>query len=98
MPTEITLEVIENKLTASDAAQGDEFSRSVAISGDTLVVGSPKDDGPTDSGSAYVFQRDGQGWSEVAKLMANDAGEDDRFRPTSSTATPTGKIGRKSRN
>jgi len=33
----------QKKLTASDKAKGDEFGYSVAISGDTAVVGAPKD-------------------------------------------------------
>ena len=47
------------KLTASDAAAGDQFGISVAISGDTAVVGAYlDDDGGDDSGSAYVFDAD----------------------------------------
>ena len=44
------------KLTASDAAAGDEFGISVAISGTTSIVGASFDDdaGPS-SGSAYIF-------------------------------------------
>ena len=41
------------KLTASDAAAGDYFGRSVAIDGDTVVVGAP----PAGTGGAvYVFR------------------------------------------
>jgi hypothetical protein len=63
------------KLTASDAAGGDSFGLSVALSGDTAVVGAPGDNhtGETVSGSAYVFVRSGASWSEQAKLTANDA-------------------------
>jgi len=45
-------------LTASDAAASDTFGRSVAIDGDTLVVGSPqaKVDGDIPEGAAYVFR------------------------------------------
>ena len=68
------------KLTASDAAAGDKFGRSVAISGDTIVVGAEYADGAhLDSGSAYVFVRSGSAWSEQAKLTASDGAEDDRF-------------------
>ena len=35
----------EAKLVASDAAAGDQFGTSVAISGETVVVGAPLDDG-----------------------------------------------------
>ena len=45
------------KLTASDAAADDLFGYSVAVSGDTAVVGANFDDtaAGTDAGSAYVF-------------------------------------------
>ena len=44
--------VTQVKLTASDAAVDDEFGSSVCISGDTAIVGAPRnDDGGTDSGS-----------------------------------------------
>ncbi|HSB11688.1 MAG TPA: FG-GAP repeat protein, partial [Blastocatellia bacterium] len=69
------------KLIASDAAAGDHFGRSVAISGETIVVGAPSDDTAAgfDSGSAYVFVRSGSVWSEQAKLTASDAAEGDEF-------------------
>ena len=71
------------KLTASDATAGDYFGYSVAISGDTLVVGVPRDqDAGHDSGSAYIFDRDFGGpnnWGEVAKLTASDAAAGDWF-------------------
>ena len=45
------------KLTASDAAAGDQFGLSVSIDGDTAVVGAfLDDDAGTNSGSAYVFE------------------------------------------
>ena len=44
------------KLVASDAAAGDEFGKSVAIAGNTVVVGAYwDDDAGSNSGSAYVF-------------------------------------------
>ena len=51
------------------------FGTSVAISGDTVVVG-------TQSGSAYVFSKPGDGWADTsvaAKLTASDGSEDDQF-------------------
>lgn len=64
-------------LTASDAAADATFGRSVAVSGDTVIVGAHHDAaGGTDSGAAYVFDRDQGGagaWGEVAKLGAADA-------------------------
>ncbi len=65
------------KLTASDAAAGDRFGSSVAVSGDIAVVGAREDDDAgTSSGAAYVFSRNQGGpdnWGEVTKLTASDA-------------------------
>ena len=62
------------KLTASDGAAVDYFGRSVAIAGDTIVVGAylMMTDNGTSSGSAYVFTRTGTTWTEQAKLTASD--------------------------
>ena len=68
------------KLTASDAAEGDQFGNSVSISGDYAIVGAYEDDDDgTNSGSAYLFVRDGQSWTEQAKLTASDATTSDLF-------------------
>ena len=68
------------KLTASDAAAGDDFGESVAISGNTIVVGADLDDDAGNfSGSAYVFVRSGTSWSQQAKLTAGDAAAGDQF-------------------
>ncbi len=70
----------EFKLTASDAALKDQFGFSVALSGDTALVGARRDDDAgSNSGSAYVFVRSGTTWTEQAKLTASDAAVDDRF-------------------
>ena len=71
----------QQKLEASDAAAGDVFGISVAISGDTVVVGAWLDDGAAgvDQGSAYVFVRSGGVWSQQQKLEASDAGAGDGF-------------------
>jgi len=70
----------KKKLTASDAAAGDHFGRSVAIDGDMAIVGSPyDDDAGTSSGSAYVFVRNGDMWEETKKLTARDTAAGDYF-------------------
>ena len=70
----------EQKLTAGDAAAGDQFGRSVGISGDTMVVGADlDDDNATSTGSAYVFVRSGSTWPEQQKITASDAAEGDEF-------------------
>ncbi|WP_375758446.1 hypothetical protein [Corallococcus exercitus] len=69
------------RLTASDAAASDSLGTSVALRGDTAIVGAPFDDtaAGTDAGSAYVFVRSGTMWSEQARLTASDAAEGDLF-------------------
>ncbi|MBI3784775.1 MAG: VCBS repeat-containing protein, partial [Deltaproteobacteria bacterium] len=72
------------KLTASDGAAADLFGCSVAISGDTVVVGASNDDigVKDDQGSAYVFVKPGGGWAnmtQTAKLTAADGAAADHF-------------------
>ena len=59
----------------------DQFGFSVAISGDTAIVGAYiNDDDGSFSGSAYIFERNTGGandWGEVQKLVASDAAGDD---------------------
>jgi len=77
--------VEQAKLTASDGAAADNFGFSVAISGDTVVVGAPFDDirANRGQGSAYVFVKPGGGWAgaltESAKLIASDGAAGDNF-------------------
>jgi hypothetical protein len=68
----------ETKLTASDAAIGDSFGWSVAVSGDVVVVGSNDVNGEDGSGAAYVFRADGAGGFTEERLAASDgmAGDD----------------------
>ncbi|MEX2535795.1 MAG: PKD domain-containing protein [Trueperaceae bacterium] len=69
-----------SKLTASDAAEGDLFGWSVAMSGDYAIVGAIAGNGvSSNSGAAYVFRRSGDTWTEMAKLTASDAAEGDFF-------------------
>jgi len=70
----------EAKLTSSDGVTGDQFGGSVAINGDTIVVGAHYDDDRGEnSGSAYVYTRSGSIWTEQAKLRASDGAADDWF-------------------
>lgn len=75
------------KLTASDGVYPDGFGQSVAIDGDTVVVGAYNDDPPpvvttSGKGAAYVFGRNQGGaeqWGEVTKLVAKDRADNDHF-------------------
>jgi len=82
------------KLLASDSGAGDWFGLSVAISGDTAVVGARYDDDlGEDSGSAYVFERVGGVWTQKAKLLASDGAEDDFFGHSVSLSGDTALVG-----
>ncbi|MCH7703198.1 MAG: PKD domain-containing protein, partial [Planctomycetes bacterium] len=66
------------KLLADDGAEDDHFGISVAISGDTAIVGTWLDDDNGDaSGSAYLF--DTTTGQQIAKLLADDGAEGDWF-------------------
>jgi hypothetical protein len=71
------------KLSASDAAEGDQFGWAVAISGDTIAVGAWGDEElGLELGAVYVFERNHGGpdnWGEAKKLTASDAVEEQYF-------------------
>ncbi len=78
-------EVSQTKLIASDGAASDEFGNSVAISGETAIVGSPIDGIGANSsqGSAYVFNSfstrplydfDGDGKADVSVFRPSNGG------------------------
>jgi hypothetical protein len=60
---------------ASNTATNGGFGGAVALSGDTLVVGSPGESSiATSSGAAYVFTRVAGTWTQQARLKASNAG------------------------
>ncbi len=65
------------KKTAFDKEAEDKFGRSVAIDGNTLVVGAYGKN--SDAGVAYVFEYDGSAWNSVGKLIPTDADAGDLF-------------------
>ena len=79
-------------LKASNTGAGDYFGCSVAVSGDTVVVGAfgegskatgvngtQADNSASESGAAYVFTRSGGTWSQQAYLKASNTGLGDHF-------------------
>ncbi|MGD8398744.1 MAG: FG-GAP repeat protein, partial [Anaerolineae bacterium] len=78
------------KLDIIDPTGGALFGFSVAVSGNTIVVGAPKKDyvggtgcatGP-ECGAAYIFERNLGGpdyWGMVTRIQADDADDYDRF-------------------
>jgi hypothetical protein len=82
-------------LKASNTGQGpsgDRFGTSVAIDGDTIVVGAYQEDSAAtgvngnqadntagQAGAAYVFVRSGTVWTQQAYLKASNTGANDSF-------------------
>lgn len=73
-PVTIDPWVQQTKLTAADGAEWDRFGSSVAVSGETAVIGTPHAaiNGNANQGAAYVFVRSGASWGLQAKLTASD--------------------------
>jgi len=77
---------------ASNTASGDSFGSSVAISGNTMVVGAPYEssaakgingsqtsNAASGSGAAYVYLRSGTTWKQQAYLKASNTNASDNF-------------------
>ncbi|MCP4349586.1 MAG: hypothetical protein GY795_29245, partial [Desulfobacterales bacterium] len=71
----------QTKLTVDEgAAYMNVFGSSVSISGDYAVVGNYKGfNRGSDSGLAYVFERDGTDWNKKVSLASSDGAEYDSF-------------------
>jgi len=69
------------KIEASDAETDDYFGKSVAISGDKIIVGAyGEDTGGSSAGAAYVYQVETDGSvTEIKKIQAIDQEEEDWF-------------------
>ena len=67
----------EQEVEPSDGASGDEFGISVAIEGDTALIGAAYEN--SGQGAAYVFTASDGVWSEVQKLVADDGMPNDWF-------------------
>ncbi len=71
---------LQQKLTATSGGAQDAFGTSVALDGNTLVVGAQTHDGGVaDAGAAYVFVRNNGAWTVQQKLVASDRAASDYF-------------------
>ena len=73
--------VLQATVTAPDGDSNDFFGDSVAINGDTLVVGAPRDGNPglPERGAAYVFVRIGTVWNFEQRLFPANGRANDHF-------------------
>ena len=82
------------KLTAGDPGAFERFGDSVAVCGDTVLVGADFDGGAAaPPGAVYVFEDPGAGWVQTAKLTASDAAPFDRFGVSVALAGETALVG-----
>jgi hypothetical protein len=94
------------RLGASNARYKLHFGTSVAISGNTIIVGAigdnsaaggvngdQTDDSALGAGAAYVFVRDGTKWSQQAYLKAPKPGKFDEFGTAVAIAGETAVVG-----
>jgi len=76
----VSAEIDVTKLLADDGAANDHFGQSVAVYGDTAVIGAPGyvDVGSSVYGAVYVFVRSGDTWTQQTKLTVTN-GANDQF-------------------
>ncbi len=87
----------EAYLKASSTDSDDQFGYSVAISGDTIVVGARLEEDPGDvtlnSGAAYVFRRTGALWAQEAYLKNSGISSNGNFGSSLAIAGDTIVVG-----
>lgn len=96
-------------IKAANAEAGDSFGFSVSLSGETLAVGAPYEDGnetfitngqtassnnsSLDTGSVYVYRRTGSAWAQEAYVKAVNADVGDKFAWSVSISGDTLAVG-----
>ncbi len=69
-----------DKLLPSSAGVNDLFGESIAIKGEYLIAGAyESDENGENSGSAYIFKRNNNDWTEVKHLVPGDGAADDEY-------------------
>jgi len=64
---------LEERISAGLASELDGFGYALRLVGDSIVVGAPLDDDAIlDSGSVYLFRREGDDWVERQRIAADD--------------------------
>ena len=81
------------KLTASTPQDFDFFGSDVAIDGNMALIAAPESSGDVRLGSAYVFTRTGNIWTQQAKLQSNDLSKRDGFGDSVSLSGDTAVVG-----
>lgn len=82
-------------ILATDAASGDGVGHSVAMDGDTAILGAPLQShrAGAAAGAAYIFVRSGDSWIQQATLIADDAAPNERFGVSVALSNDTAVVG-----
>lgn len=94
LSAQTAIEEEDLQLVGTDTQPFDHFGNSVAIEGDTMVVGAAFANGGTNGqGAAYVFERSNGAWVQRSKLIASDGATDDEFGSSVSISGDTVLVG-----
>lgn len=76
----LTADWLKEVKATNDGGINSNFGSSVALEGDTAIVGAPDDRSPGGiTGAAYIFTRRGAAWTRQARLTASDGTVNSRF-------------------
>lgn len=69
------------KIVSSNRVNNNLFGKSVDIFGNLIVVGEPYSDnnGHTDNGAAYIFEKQGNNWVQIKRLVKSIGTDNDKF-------------------
>jgi hypothetical protein len=86
------------QLNATDSPDGADFGSSIAIEGDTALIGADRttltDDGQRHQGAAYIFRKGTDGlWTQTQMLTASDFGAEAQFGNAVAVSGDTALIG-----
>jgi hypothetical protein len=91
-----TVWALQQRLVASDGVVASSFGNSVAVSGDTALVGAK--DRNNGEGAVYLFVRSGAAWSLQTTLVPSDGPADRTFGCSVSISGDTALVGKRQDN
>jgi hypothetical protein len=83
----------QDRIAAPVGVDNDQFGWSVALDGDTALLGRMRRSDPLDPGSAFVLRREGASWTTVVEIAASNSAPLDRFGTAVGISASTMLIG-----
>ena len=78
----VSAQCLQQKLKVPGEYLGNPYGKTLALEGDTLVLGAPEHRegfGQPKTGAAFVFTRSGEAWVETACLLPSDGANEQHF-------------------